>query len=83
MSLADDQIINNDSYNALDEYGKRINKCKYVLEAVQATTEFDIELEKAKKKEKVEGKTVIDPEAKQKIDYEALVRGIKDEMERN
>lgn len=77
MSLVDDQIINN-SYNALDELGRRINKVnsKDPMKAAQAVMEFEAAVERAKEKDNgVElGKTIIDPED--------LLKGIQDDMSR-
>lgn len=77
MSLVDDQI-RNDSYNALDELGKRVNRDKNPMKAAEAAIEFEADVEKASKSDKkitVEpGKTVIDPEA--------LLREIQDDMSR-
>lgn len=77
MSLADDQIINN-SYNALDELARRVNRTntKEAMKAAQVVVDFEADIERAKIKEPAigQGKTVIDPEK--------LLRGIQDDMSR-
>ena len=80
MSLSDDQILK-DEDNALDKLGKSINSESNVLGAIKAVTVFEENLAKAKNLETKDGKTVIDPEMKQKINQEALIQGIREEME--
>ena len=84
MSLGDDQIRNDRSYNLLDKWGEDANKSRDVLAAIQAAAELEAGLERAKRqKEKEEGKSVSEPEPKdEKIDQEALLKGIKSERER-
>ena len=77
MSLADDQIRNN-TYNALDELAKRVNRVhsKNPLKAAEAAFDFENDIEKAKIKEPPfgSGKTVMDPEE--------VLRGIQKDMTR-
>ena len=77
MSLADDQILNN-SYNALDELARRINRThtKEAMKAAQIVVDYETDIERAKIKEPGigTGKTVIDPEK--------LLDEIKEDMTR-
>ncbi len=84
MSLGDDQIRRDNSYNLLDKWSEDANKSKDVLAAIQAAAELEAGIERAKKqKENDTGKSVSEPEpTDEKIDQEALLKGIKQEMER-
>ena len=84
MSLADDQILNTNEYNALDVLGGKVDKSGSVPDAIQAVIDFEFGIVKAKGQEERTGKTVVDPEAVDALplDQQALLDTIKSDMDR-
>ena len=79
MSLVDDQI-RYDTYNALDELGKRVNKSRNVLESIQTVIDFETDMQKysgPKSKEEI-----VVTEEKPAINSAALAQEIQADMSR-
>ena len=79
MSLVDDQITN-DTYNALDELGRRVNKSRNVLDAIQKVVDFESDMQKFKGPQSKEEENVV-PE-KNPINSAALAQEIQADMSR-